>query len=371
MNHIVFFGYYKSFSYFRLGGLESFYRRLSDGFSECGFKVTFVFYGDKDIISTVKISENITVKNFKDYKSSMEFIIANANIVYLNYILKKHRAQYTFHRTSYKKQIAFGEIHSGLQSSSLLRLVTIIKHKLFPVRGICLSLTKDIFEQLKGMSIPTLYIPPPIPQKYFNTKPVMQCSKLNISYIGRLDENKGILDVLRLAKKLAQFNITIEVNGYFAHGKVDHQYIIESFSKLKNINLKIVKWEHWSEKCDDSIIATLQKTDILVLPYVSLEGTMDPPLLVLEGMASNCAILSKDVGGVLEAYGESEFIIKGENFTKDAMNIIEKCINENGYLYTERTRANKKIRSMNLSSTTVAKTIIEKYISLGVIHEKN
>lgn len=47
---------------------------------------------------------------------------------------------------------------------------------------------------------------------------------------------------------------------------------------------------------EKEIVKYFSGTDILVLPYKTLKGTVELPLLVLEGLAAGCVVLSTDVG---------------------------------------------------------------------------
>ena len=53
----------------------------------------------------------------------------------------------------------------------------------------------------------------------------------------------------------------------------------------------------------------LRDTDILLLPYQKLSSTIDTPVLLLEGMASLCAILTRPLGDIPEIYGASRLLL--------------------------------------------------------------
>jgi glycosyltransferase involved in cell wall biosynthesis len=49
---------------------------------------------------------------------------------------------------------------------------------------------------------------------------------------------------------------------------------------------------------EQDVLRYLLETDVLVLPYRNLAGTLGLPLIVLEGLAARCVVVSRDVGDI-------------------------------------------------------------------------
>ena len=114
----------------------------------------------------------------------------------------------------------------------------------------------------------------------------------------------------------------------------------------------------YKPEMEEQIQAILRDTDILVLPYRSMKGTIDPPLLLSEGMASGCAILTRPVGNVLTIYGESPFVICEDNFVEQAMKLIGRIQENHGLLETDWRRINRQTVKLDFSE----EAIIDKFI---------
>jgi len=106
----------------------------------------------------------------------------------------------------------------------------------------------------------------------------------------------------------------------------------------------------------------LRDTDILVLPYRSMAGTIDPPLLLLEAMAAGCACLTCPVGNVAEIYGESPFIIRG-NFVPQTMDMVQAVLSDQTVLERERERVKRRILELNCATSTICATLVNQCIA--------
>jgi len=102
----------------------------------------------------------------------------------------------------------------------------------------------------------------------------------------------------------------------------------------------------------------LRDTDILVLPYRSMAGTIDPPLLLLEAMAAGCACLTCPVGNVPEIYGESPFIIRG-SFVSQAATLVQRVLACRDLLHHEQDRVRARILELDCSTPAVCGRLAE------------
>ena len=103
---------------------------------------------------------------------------------------------------------------------------------------------------------------------------------------------------------------------------------------------------------EEALKAGLRKTDILVLPYKGgLQSTIDMPMLLLEGMASLCAVITRPYGDIPSIYGESDFLLTGNG------NLAEVADLFNGIslkLDKERRRLFEQNRRLNFEATNTA-----------------
>ena len=134
----------------------------------------------------------------------------------------------------------------------------------------------------------------------FNSK-INHRVNLNISFMGRLGQRKGIYDLLEAFEKLSSDipNAKLVLGG---DGDID---LVKKIIKEKNIEnrIDILGWVTGKQK-----IEVFQKTDIYVLPSYN-EGM---PGSVLEAMAAGVPIISTPVGAIPEIVIENKngYLIK-------------------------------------------------------------
>ena len=364
-SHIIIFSYSKSFDYYKIGGLESFYRRIGNILSEVGCQVSFVFYGS-DENKLYKITDSIFLRYFKDFYHSLEFLRAEASLVLDNYMLKKHRLAYALFRIKHQKLIYFGHIFAGIPAS-LQKKIIYISQKTVPYNGPVISLSYTIHNNLLKFGITTDVMLPPLPQSY-NLPTIKKDHRLKLTFMGRFDDHKGIQEVVNLFQNISdnKFPVDLHINGYFGHGQINKGKLEKSFDSISNLEVQTQVWEKWSPQIDGHVIKLLQSTDILVLPYRDLKGTMDPPLLILEGMACGCTILTTDVGSVKEFYGDSKFICDHSNFIENAYNIISGIILDRQILDDEKKRVAKKVQLLQNNKQSVVECLVNQYRDIDV-----
>ena len=357
--HIIFYGYYQSFDYYKIGGLESFYRRLANILSKTGCKVSFIFYGSG--IETIhQLTDKIYLRYFSDFQTSLDYLQDEASLVLDNYILKKHRLSYSIFRIKYRQSIKFGHIYTGVPKNIQQKIIFISQKVLPSFNGPTLSLSYTIQTKLLEQGINSDVMLPPLPKEY--TLPIKKkTEKLRLTFMGRFDNNKGIHEVITLFQKISKENLGIElsISGYFGHGEVNKEELENLFNSIEKLKIEKQSWEKWSPKIDKHVISLLQKTDILILPYHNLQGTMDPPLLILEGMACGCVILTTNVGSVQEFYGESKFICDKTHFVEQSYEIIKQVSQEKEILKLEQKRVFEKVKILNNNKQSIINHLID------------
>jgi glycosyltransferase involved in cell wall biosynthesis len=97
--------------------------------------------------------------------------------------------------------------------------------------------------------------------------------------------------------------------GYFSN-KEDEKKYEEKLQNLKIDELKIV-----AHQKDKNQILPLDKYDILLLPYQDLGPTLDTPLLILEGLSSNCKIITSNIEPLNYINGNIFFV---DNFSNSS-----------------------------------------------------
>ncbi|HAT4124676.1 TPA: glycosyltransferase family 4 protein [Clostridium perfringens] len=158
-----------------------------------------------------------------------------------------------------------------------------------------------------------------------------------IVFIGRVEKEKGIYDLIEVSKKIVQYNSQIKFI-ICGDGELENIRILIKRFNLEN-NFELLGWVD-----NKDILRELKKAEIFVLP--SHKEAM--PISILEAMSCGVPIISTKVGSI------PEFIIDGKNgFLFNAGNINQ--FNEKILKILNNEDIRKRISKNNL------KDVNEKY----------
>jgi len=140
--------------------------------------------------------------------------------------------------------------------------------------------------------------------------------KKQIIYAARLSEEKGILDVLKLSKKLPQDVHLIILGDGLEKDKVE-----EVASANPNIH-------YLGSKSNEEVIPLIRGSDILIQPSL-MEGGISYTLM--EAMACHTPVICTDVGGGKEVliHLQNVYLIKPKNSDELLNGIIKLISNQN------------------------------------------
>lgn len=156
------------------------------------------------------------------------------------------------------------------------------------------NIKSEITNICQNRNIQILYNPVAI--KEFNHIP---SDTIRVTFMGNLNKNKGVYDIIEAAKYIQNPNIIINLYG---------KGIFEEFNNLISDNqvTEIVKIQGWIGGAEKDI--ALENSDIYILPSYT-EGL---PMSILEAMSAGLPIISTPVGGIPEAVkdGVNGFLIQ-------------------------------------------------------------
>lgn len=133
--------------------------------------------------------------------------------------------------------------------------------------------------------------------------------KIRVRYIGHPHPSKGFVEVVKAFSKLDE---KIFDKAIFPTKKHDKMLsFVRRYDKTINIYGLL-----------DNIIEEYNKTDILVLPYRHEAGAIATPLVLLEAMACECAIITSYLQNTREICEDSVIYVKPYDF-KDVINKIK------------------------------------------------
>jgi glycosyltransferase involved in cell wall biosynthesis len=163
------------------------------------------------------------------------------------------------------------------------------------------TLAKHIVE-----NVTMLY--PPVSEFYIKSSTRTTYSKTRILYAGRLSKDKGLDVLINVYKYLPRERYELGIIGYFTNHNDYENY----FEKISNLKLDYLKIDSHNSKNKSPL--PLDQYDILLLPYQDLGPTLDTPLLILEGLSSNCKVITSNIESLNSIEGNIYFVNDYSNY---------------------------------------------------------
>ncbi len=323
---IAFIGDVHGFGYTRVGGAESCVRRLARALVAAGHRVDyFLFGGSKNRVREVE--PGLTVREFTHLHRALtalkagqwdhvvEVLVRPAQQLAWAGCRRRLQARMTFHT------MHFGGYGHGIRGDCRRLLDRVV-----PLNG-----KRFVFNEGNLGMIPvrpgkTVLLKPPIPDAYYLHLREKQINrKINVAFVGRLDPEKGINEVIALFERWAQDpHMRTSIYGYTWKDLPESQRIEQYLRTHKTIRYISRAHNNGDVPSDTDLHAILRQTDIMILPYQAFRRTLDPPLLLLEAMASLCLPVTRPVGSVARFVQDQDCLITDSGFVDSAVRYIDR-----------------------------------------------
>lgn len=351
-----FYAYYKSFDFFRIGGTDSFIRRLTFGLIKINenIQIKYILYGNKN--KTIKVNDNLELIYIKNFQDSLEYIKnENFNHIINSWLLTKDRVIFHSFAKKYFEYTKFHYLIFFYPDTILKKIMKFYELLFFKINGKTFLVSKrqkKLFNPFeKNLSI----INPPIDDSYFLEKINTKSKKIKISFLGRIDPRKGIDKVINIFQQIQHLNLfELNIHGIYIPEDPEATKIHNWLMNQKKINYFQVEREKFSNKIDSMVINVLRDTDIFIQPYKNLDSTVDTPLLIIESLACNCIVLSSKLPSVQNIQGDSDYLLDYEHFEEKAVEIlssitIEKINTEKDRIFSKRSELLESYESVNVA----------------------
>ncbi|OGR43272.1 MAG: hypothetical protein A2X35_08020 [Elusimicrobia bacterium GWA2_61_42] len=178
--------------------------------------------------------------------------------------------------------------------------------------------------------------------------------RIRLTFLGRIDAGKGIDEAIRIFEALRDSpKYECCIYGIRCERESQSRVIHEQLAKQRMIKYVAVDRNRYSLETEQFVRDVLADTDVFIQPYQRLSSTIDTPLLLLESMASLCAVLTKPYGNIPDIYGESDFLLSPVNFVQSAVGLLQNTLVEN--IQREHLRVFAQIQKYSFNSSVVAK----------------
>ncbi len=340
---IAFFGCYGAFDHFKIGGTESFARRLATGLIGQGHRADFVAYG-APLPHKSLLASGIGIYYHTGLRAAFHSLQESYDHVITMYMRPRDRLPYLYFRKSNRQRLAFHQVYFSWPDSRIKREAAFLDARLYPFNGRLFCISPRIYRKVSGWSNRGVLLLPPVPEDFFldpTSKPAHD--KTRVIYIGRTDPGKGIEDAIELFTRLKDHpDLELEIHGY--HGPQRSSVRIHQWlSEQKELRYFHSQYESYSPEVEQNVRRILRDTDILILPYRKLSSTIDTPLLLLEAMASLCAVVTRPMGDIPLIYGSSPFLLSRSGGIKDAIPSFLQALNSLRHEQERIFHQNKKL----------------------------
>lgn len=349
---IVFFSLFQSFDFNQIGGTDSIIRRVTEELIATGNIVEYVHYAaDKQYEK--KINDQLTVKYFDNFKKALSAMEQGADYIVSIHLARKDRMKYASFRKANFSTIKFIHLFTVWPENSLKRMLMFAEAKYFPFNGCVLSVSPRSHKHVSKWTGKSTLLLPPVPRDYFIKPEVKPYSnKLRVAFVGRIDPGKGTPEAIELFNKLSSHKrFDTKIFGFPWKHRPETMKLHDKLLSQTDICYEPVEYERWSPQVCMNLCSQLRNIDILILPYKKLSSTIDIPLLLLEGMANLCAVITPNLGDLHTIYGDSPFNLPGDWDLSRAYDII---INAHNWIETERVRIYGQCARLKFDTPTIA-----------------
>jgi len=356
--NILVLGTKGSFDFKQIGGTDSFFRRLALQLIEWGHRVQFIHYGACPDAEE-RPCDGLTIYYRSSFADALKCIAARDGPVLVNMIYRWDRVRFArFRRGNPERHFYF--VASWYSESWIRRHLYFLEAALWPYSGGVLCMSPRLAKEARGLRNKAYVLFPPVPENYY-TPPEDKPSRreLTVTFMGRTVRGKGADLASAVFNRLqGERDIVTRVYGYvWGDGREDLS-IHEDLCCQRDIDYRWERYKGWSPRVDERVAEVLRKTDILLLPYRRLSSTIDTPLVLLEGMAACCSVITTPLGDIPRIYGASPFLLSRGRFVSEAVRLIKTVRNSREHLYAERQRVWTQCTRLKFSTKACAERLI-------------
>ena len=354
---LAFFAQYGMFELDRLGGVESIVRRLSAELLKRDVVLECLFF-DAPNDHVMQHLSGVVVRNQPGFLAGLK-ALSRYDHVLLFYLPARLRPLFSLFRATAGRRVTFHYIYSVWAESFLKRQLLFSEALLAPYNGYLFGVSPRLCRRLSRLSARSALLLPPVPADFFLTpEQKSQSGPLRVAFMGRIDPGKGIGVAISLFESLAgNAQYSCSIYGYpWKHDSASMQ-LHNALLQRRDINYQPSELKRFDQTVMEHVRQIFLNTDVLFLPYERLSSTIDTPLVMLEGMAGLCAVITRPLGDLPEIYGSHRYMQHDLSDIRGLRNMVDRLRME---LPAERKRLAQQVQRLDFSSDRVATRLLEK-----------
>lgn len=350
---IAFYGKYAIFHPYRPGGIESWVRRMGLFLKEQGHTIHYILYDApktrEEIIEGLPLYLHNRGKEAQArMRKGMYHLLITQNLP------GRHALSLWRCKQQGTKLL---RMHFFAKELSPLRICTLRLYQAFFHHNLTISPGLGACMEREGLQVPVLL--PPVPGVFFAPKNKKLGNPLIITYMGRIAPEKGLEKVITAFTALkTQYGERVQprIIGYSIPQRMDSMALHERLQKQEAI-----QYEHFSRQAasirEDLLAQHLLASHCMVLPYQSLQGTLELPYLFLEAMAALNIIITTDLGSLGALIPNREFLLSPQGSAGDLIGTLQSLLNRD--LEKEKHRVLAKREELGFSMEETANTFLQ------------
>jgi glycosyltransferase involved in cell wall biosynthesis len=351
MARIAFFAFRGTFDHGHIGGVESIIRRLTTSLTRMGNEVSLILYGCTES-KEIEIGPGAVQRQFASLNEAMNAIKTGYDHVVSVYLRPLDRFRYAVFRRRHSDSVLFHHLYCVWHESRPRRELVFAAPRLVPFNGVIFCVSPRIHRRVSRWAKRSVLLLPPVPWEYFcrpEDKP--RGDRLRVTYAGRLDPAKGVDEAVSILRHMSRTkNVEPHLLGYAWSHDRETLKVQQLLKDDSDIIVDLADHQNWSAEVEKRFHESLRRTDILLMPYRRLSSTVDTPVLLLEGMANLCVVLTPALGDLHDIYGSSRFGLHGQWSVDQVTQVIEHaepCLEE------ERRRLAQRNVALQFSSENI------------------
>lgn len=359
---IALLGLYRSFDYHHIGGTDFLARRLGCELVRRGEEVDFVHFGvpqEKE----EDTPEGMRLRYCRTFEDGLQALAGHYDNVLTIYVPPRQRLAFARFRQREARRTRFHVLYTGWPESRLKRELLFLESRLAPYNGYLFCASPRQQRHVSKWSNRTMLLLPPVPESYFlRPEEKSRHDRLRVVYMGRIDPGKGTPAAIALFRHLGnRTEFETRIYGYPWSHKPETMQLHEQLLAQDVIPYEPTEFEGYSPAVDARVHSTLRETDVLYLPYDKLSSTIDTPLLLLEGMAHLCAVITRPLGSMPEIYGTDEWMVLDISNLEASSELLMQLANR---LSHERKRLFTRCRELQFQTTSAANHLLNAFQAL-------